>query len=64
MEDLYFALLEQNVQLKTTINDQKDQIKILNTRLQRMTAQKPGTGAYNKDFSGAGRGIINEQKEW
>nr|XP_032528916.1 uncharacterized protein LOC116778928 [Danaus plexippus plexippus] len=63
LEDLYFALLEQNVQLKTTINDQKDQIKILNTRLQRMTAQKPGTGAYNKDFSGAGRGIINEQKE-
>lgn len=37
LEDLYFNLLENNLELKKTINAQQDKIRVLSTQLQRMT---------------------------
>lgn len=61
MENLYFALLDSNVQQKKTINSQRDQIKVLNTKVHRMTAQKT-VPACNKDCCSSSKAIINEQK--
>lgn len=61
MENLYFVLLDSNNQQKKTINKQLDEIKILNTKLQRKSGQKVVLG--NKDCCNGNRVIINEQKE-
>ncbi|CAH0724491.1 unnamed protein product, partial [Brenthis ino] len=61
LENLYFALLDSNIQQKKTINTQRDQIKVLNTKVHRMTAQKYAP-ACNKDCCSSSMAIINEQK--
>ncbi|XP_045774545.1 interaptin-like isoform X2 [Maniola jurtina] len=63
LEDLYFSLLENNKQLKKTVNGQRDQVKLLTTKVNRMTAQKKALGNLNKDCCASTTAIINEQKE-
>ncbi|CAH2256793.1 jg10992 [Pararge aegeria aegeria] len=63
LEDIYFSLLENNTQLKKTINSQRDQIKVLTTKVHRMTVQKTPLGSQNKDCCATAKGILNEQKE-
>ncbi|VVD02453.1 unnamed protein product, partial [Leptidea sinapis] len=41
LEDLYYSLLENNADLKKAVNLQKDQIRVLTTKLQRLSVQKP-----------------------
>lgn len=62
LEDLYFSLIENNTHLKKTLNGQKDQIKVLTTKVNRLTAQKNALGTQ-KDCCVSTRAIINEQKE-
>ncbi|XP_050346802.1 uncharacterized protein LOC126771101 isoform X3 [Nymphalis io] len=59
LEDLYFALFESNIQLKKTLNGQKDEIKVLTTKVQRLTA----TGNRNQACCAKSSAVINEQKE-
>ncbi|XP_075991804.1 uncharacterized protein LOC142987130 [Anticarsia gemmatalis] len=64
LEDVYFALLENNLELKKTINGQQDRIKVLSTKMQRMTsAQKVFQGVGKKDCCVANKTFINQQKE-
>ncbi|XP_045488705.1 uncharacterized protein LOC110994965 isoform X2 [Pieris rapae] len=63
LEDMYFALVENNMDLKKTANGQREQIKLLNTKVQRMIAQRPTTTKELKDCCINNKAIINEQKE-
>ncbi|XP_061708269.1 restin homolog isoform X2 [Cydia pomonella] len=61
LEDLYYSLLENNLELKRTINAQTEKNRILSTKVQRMTSQ---TKAYTgKDCCAAAKAVINEQRE-
>ncbi|CAH2102995.1 unnamed protein product [Euphydryas editha] len=62
LEDLYFVLFESNINLKKTLNGQQDQIKLLTTKIQRLSSQKP-VGSRNRDCCARNMAIINEQKE-
>ncbi|XP_063357893.1 uncharacterized protein LOC134647471 [Cydia amplana] len=60
LEDLYYSLLENNLELKRTINAQIEKIRILSTKVQRLSSQsKAYTG---KDCCGAAKAVINEQR--
>ncbi|XP_063549025.1 uncharacterized protein LOC134756133 [Cydia strobilella] len=60
LEDLYYSLLENNLDLKRTINAQTEKNRILSTKVQRMTSQsKTYTG---KDCCAAAKAVINEQR--
>ncbi|PZC72145.1 hypothetical protein B5X24_HaOG211823 [Helicoverpa armigera] len=64
LEDLYFSLLENNIELKRTINGQQDKIRGLSTKVQRMNAtQKNLQNKEVKDCCIGTKAIINEQKE-
>nr|XP_034833846.1 COP1-interactive protein 1-like [Maniola hyperantus] len=63
LEDLYFSLLESNKQLKKTVNGQRDQIKLLTTKVNRMTVQKSALGNMNQNCCASTKAVINEQKE-
>lgn len=63
LEDMYFALVENNMDLKKTVNGQREQIKLLNTKVQRMLAQRPTTTRELKECCINNKAIINEQKE-
>ncbi|XP_050680447.1 uncharacterized protein LOC126976253 isoform X2 [Leptidea sinapis] len=62
LEDLYYSLLENNADLKKAVNLQKDQIRVLTTKLQRLSVQKP-LNREQRECCIHTRGIINEQKE-
>ncbi|XP_072937424.1 uncharacterized protein [Epargyreus clarus] len=63
LEDVYFSLLESNLDLKKTINTQCDKIKVLSTKIQRLTTvQKTYLGTESKQCCG-GKVLINEQRE-
>lgn len=62
LEDLYFALLENNLELKKTINVQQDKIKVLSTRLQRMTVVQKNVAGKEKDCC-VSKAVASEQKE-
>ncbi|XP_026492572.2 uncharacterized protein LOC113398180 [Vanessa tameamea] len=59
LEDLYFALFDSNIQLKKTLNGQRDEIKVLTTKVQRLTA----LGNRNQACCAKSLAVINEQKE-
>ncbi|XP_047520551.1 uncharacterized protein LOC125059907 isoform X2 [Pieris napi] len=63
LEDMYFALVENNMDLKKTANGQREQIKLLNTKVQRMMAQRPTTTRELKECCINNKAIINEQKD-
>ncbi|CAH1639403.1 unnamed protein product [Spodoptera littoralis] len=64
LEDLYFSLLENNLELKRTVNGQHDTIKGLSTKVQRMTtAQRLLQGKEFKDCCVGSKFVINEQRE-
>ncbi|XP_047985126.1 sporulation-specific protein 15-like isoform X2 [Leguminivora glycinivorella] len=61
LEDLYYSLQENNLELKRTINAQTEKNRILSTKVQRMTSQSK---VYtSKDCCAAAKAIINEQRE-
>ncbi|XP_059058352.1 DNA ligase 1-like [Achroia grisella] len=63
LEDLYFALLENNLELKKTLNSQQDNIKLLSTKVQRMTAtQRSSLIKESKDCCAATKAVVQEQK--
>ncbi|XP_045511153.1 uncharacterized protein LOC123706063 [Colias croceus] len=62
LEDLYFALVDNNVDLKKTVNGQREQLKILSTKLQRVTAQRPLV-RDTKECCCNCKATVNEQKE-
>ncbi|KAM3960849.1 uncharacterized protein ACR2FA_004986 [Aphomia sociella] len=63
LEDLYFALLENNLELKKTINSQQENVKLLSTKVQRMTAsQRNNLVKENKDCCAATKAVVQEQK--
>ncbi|KAJ0182815.1 hypothetical protein K1T71_002184 [Dendrolimus kikuchii] len=64
LEDLYFALLESNLGLKKTINSQKEKIRELSTKVQRMTAaQRSSLSKEQKECCITSKAVCNEQKE-
>ncbi|XP_062524511.1 uncharacterized protein LOC101745524 isoform X2 [Bombyx mori] len=64
LEDLYFALVDNNMSLKKTVNEQRDTIKILNTKVQRLsTARKNIYGKEQNDCCRSVKVMVNEQKE-
>ncbi|XP_063827580.1 putative leucine-rich repeat-containing protein DDB_G0290503 [Ostrinia nubilalis] len=63
LEDLYFTLLENNLELKRTVTGQQEQIKVLSTRVQRMTAANKNNVAKEKDCCTYTKSMVNEQKE-
>ncbi|KAG6445946.1 hypothetical protein O3G_MSEX004171 [Manduca sexta] len=64
LEDLYFALLENNLELKRTINGQRDQIKTLSTKVQRMSATQKGSfGRESRECCLTTKAVVNEQKD-
>ncbi|XP_038207809.1 uncharacterized protein LOC119829401 [Zerene cesonia] len=62
LEDLYFALVDNNVDLKKTVNGQREQLKILSTKLQRLTAQRPLV-RDSKECCCNCKAAVNEQKD-
>lgn len=64
LEDLYFALLENNIQLKKTVNVQQERIKVLSTKMQRMTsAQNSLRADENNNCCVATKAMVRQQKE-
>ncbi|XP_013149415.1 PREDICTED: uncharacterized protein LOC106111806 isoform X2 [Papilio polytes] len=64
LEDLYYAILDNNLDLKQTINTQNERIKQLSTKVQRLAGlQKTGLGRSDKDCCISARALIKEQKE-
>ncbi|CAH0592119.1 unnamed protein product [Chrysodeixis includens] len=64
LEDLYFALLENNLELKKTVNGQQDKIRVLSTKVQRLTAsQKLIQSREMKDCCMGTKTLVNDQKE-
>ncbi|KAF9420227.1 hypothetical protein HW555_003448 [Spodoptera exigua] len=64
LEDLYFSLLEDNLELKRTVNGQHDKIKGLSTKVQRMTAaQKQLQSKELKDCCVGSKLVISDQRE-
>ncbi|KAL0901986.1 hypothetical protein ABMA27_007122 [Loxostege sticticalis] len=63
LEDLYYTLLDKNLELKKTVTAQQDQIKVLSTKLQRMTATQKNNVAKEKDCCTYTKSLVNEQKE-
>lgn len=64
LEDLYFSLLENNLELKRTVNGQQDKIKGLSSKVQRMTtAQRLLQTKEYKDCCVGSKFLINEQRE-
>ncbi|CAB3239527.1 unnamed protein product [Arctia plantaginis] len=64
LEDLYFALLENNMQLKKTVNVQQERIKVLSTKVQRMTSAQNGLRAEeNNNCCVATKAVVRQQKE-
>ncbi|XP_063394764.1 uncharacterized protein LOC134679803 isoform X3 [Cydia fagiglandana] len=60
LEDLYYSLLDSNLELKRTINAQNEKNRILSTKVQRMTSQ---TKAYTgRDCCAAAKAVISEQR--
>lgn len=62
LEDLYFGLFKSNINLKKALNAQQDEIKVLTTKIQRLTTQKP-IGNRIRECCAKNMAIINEQKE-
>lgn len=60
---MYFALVENNMELKKTVNGQREQIKLLNTKVQRMMAQRPINTRDLKECCINNKAINNEQRE-
>lgn len=64
LEDLYFTLLENNLELKKTINGQQDKIRVLSTQVQRMTyTQEKLVSKEMKDRGTATKAVVDEQKD-
>ncbi|XP_063617019.1 uncharacterized protein LOC134790150 isoform X2 [Cydia splendana] len=60
LEDLYYSLLDSNLELKRTINAQNEKNRILSTKVQRMTSlTKTYTG---RDCCAAAKAVISEQR--
>ncbi|KAJ8736687.1 hypothetical protein PYW08_007343 [Mythimna loreyi] len=65
LEDLYFTLLENNLELKKTINGQQDKIRVLSTQVQRMTnTQERLVSKEVKDRGTATKAVVDEQKDF
>lgn len=63
MEDNNYKLLEASLELKKTINDQQNKIKVLTTKLLRITAiQKNNLKKEQKECCASYKSIIEEQK--
>lgn len=62
LENLYFALLENNQELKKTIHSQQDKLKILSTKLQRLTVIQRNAAGKEKDCCNS-KMLVSEQKE-
>ncbi|CAH2049878.1 unnamed protein product, partial [Iphiclides podalirius] len=64
LEDLYFALLDNNLELKQTINNQNEKIKQLSTRVQRLSAvQRTSLSRSERDCCTSGKAVIREQNQ-
>ncbi|KPJ15362.1 hypothetical protein RR48_03152 [Papilio machaon] len=64
LEDLYYAILDNNLELKQTINTQNEKIKQLSTKVQRLASlQKSGLGRNEKDCCINAKALIKEQKD-
>ncbi|KPJ00324.1 Protein fantom [Papilio xuthus] len=64
LEDLYYAILDNNLELKQTINTQNEKVKQLSTKVQRLAAlQKSGLGRNEKDCCINAKALIREQKD-
>lgn len=64
LEDLYYSLLQSNLELKKKVNRQSERIKVLSTKLQRMTAtQKTYVGKDIKDCCATTKHIVDAQRE-
>ncbi|KAG7311044.1 hypothetical protein JYU34_003901 [Plutella xylostella] len=62
LEDNNYKLLEANLELKKTINEQQNKIKVLTTKLLRITAiQKNNLKKEQKECCASYRSIIEEQ---
>ncbi|XP_053610267.1 uncharacterized protein LOC128675116 isoform X3 [Plodia interpunctella] len=61
LEDLYFVLMDTNLDLKKTVNTQQDNIKQLNTKVHRLLTAQKGT---SKDVCcPQTKAVVNEQKD-
>ncbi|XP_041975278.1 uncharacterized protein LOC121730339 isoform X2 [Aricia agestis] len=58
LEDLYYSLFDNNLELKRTVNSQKDQIKVLTTRISRLTQKN-----IYSPLKGCNKNTLNEHKE-
>ncbi|XP_052737542.1 centromere protein F-like [Bicyclus anynana] len=63
LEDIYFSLQENNTQLKKTVNGQLEHIKLLTTKVHRMTVQKNAFVSQNKECCTRAKAFLSEQKE-
>ena len=64
LEDLYFTLLENNVELKKTINAQQDKIRMLSTQVQRASNNlEKRISKEMKECCTGTRAFVNEQKD-
>ncbi|KAJ8735225.1 hypothetical protein PYW07_006845 [Mythimna separata] len=65
LEDLYFNLLETNLELKKTVNGQQDKIRVLSTQVQRLTnTQERLVSREMKDRGTATKAVVDEQKDF
>ncbi|XP_026319565.1 uncharacterized protein LOC113230052 [Hyposmocoma kahamanoa] len=64
LQDLYYTLLQNNLELKKKGNQQSERIKILSTKLQRMIAtQRTYVGKDIKDCCASTKRIVEAQRE-
>ncbi|XP_049878118.1 uncharacterized protein LOC126375246 [Pectinophora gossypiella] len=64
LEELYFALLQNNMEMKKNFNKQNEQLKVLSTKLQRMmSTQRAYMANESKDCCSATKAVVQDQKK-
>lgn len=64
LEDLYFTSINSNFELKKTVNDQNEKLKLLSTKLFRLTAlQKVYAPKEEVKRHAGGLSLVYEQNE-
>lgn len=65
IENLYYAVVEENQALKRTMNSQNEKIKMLTTKMLRTAmAQKSALSKDQNRCCASSHAVICEQKEW